>query len=358
MSSPIADENGQADGNSQVTEQLEDAPSSLVARHNELAEQIREHQFNYHVKDAPTISDGEYDQLLRELSTLEERFPQLRTPESPTQKVGGGFSTDFTAVDHVERMLSLDNAFALEGLVAWNERVVKEVGTRDLHYLCELKIDGLAINLLYENGHLTRALTRGNGVTGEDVTLNVRTIAAIPNSLVSSGAASDSLPDVLEVRGEIFFPGQEFAALNESLVAAGKAPFANPRNAAAGSLRQKDPRITASRPLRMLVHGIGAHTGGGEFLRQSQVYDRTTRVGSAGVTALPSGGHDRRSSRIHRLLRREPPFGGARNRRCGRQNRRSGGAATAGLHLAEHRGGRSPTNTLRKRSIPSCATFG
>src|SRR4051794_14825239 len=164
-------------------------------------------------------------------------------------------------------MMSLDNAFSGEELAAWAERVKRDAGG-DFHFLCELKIDGLAINLLYEKGRLTRALTRGNGVTGEDVTLNVRTLGDVPHQL----AASDlPVPELLEVRGEVFFPVEGFAALNESLVAAGKAPFANPRNAAAGSLRQKDPRVTASRPLRMLVHGLGARRGF-DIERQSEAY--------------------------------------------------------------------------------------
>lgn len=248
-------------------EELPQAPSNAAKRHAELAERIREHQFNYYVKDAPTVTDAEFDGLMQELQQLEESYPQLRGPDSPTQTVGGGFSTEFTAVDHLERLLSLDNAFELDELNAWNQRVVKEVGTA-IHYLCELKIDGLAINLLYEKGQLIRGLTRGNGVTGEDVTLNVRTIVDVPHRL-----SGEQIPDLLEVRGEVFIPVEEFARLNESLVEAGKAPFANPRNAAAGSLRQKDPRITASRPLRMLVHGVGAHSGGPRFERQSQEYE-------------------------------------------------------------------------------------
>jgi DNA ligase (NAD+) len=181
--------------------------------------------------------------------------------------VGGTFSTEFTAVDHLERMLSLDNAFSREELEAWNDRVVREVGS-GVHYLCELKIDGLAINLLYERGRLTRALTRGNGVTGEDVTLNIRTIEGIPHQL-----SGDDVPELVEVRGEVFFPVEAFADLNAALVEGGKAPFANPRNAAAGSLRQKDPRITATRKLRMLVHGIGARRGF-DLTTQSEAYDR------------------------------------------------------------------------------------
>jgi DNA ligase (NAD+) len=247
-------------------------PSDVVpdeVRHEwtALAEEAAAHQFAYHVRDAPTVSDGEYDALMRRLNAIEDAHPGLRTPESPTQQVGGAiFSTDFTAVDHLERMLSLDNAFSAEELAAWAARVERDSGGAALHYLCELKIDGLAINLLYERGRLTRALTRGDGRTGEDVTLNVRTIEGVPTEL-----HGDALPELVEIRGEVFFPIEAFGDLNASLVEAGRAPFANPRNAAAGSLRQKDPRVTATRPLRMLVHGIGARRGF-DIERQSQAY--------------------------------------------------------------------------------------
>src|SRR6476619_6649844 len=240
------------------------------ARHEwaDLADQAAAAQFAYHVKDAPTISDGEYDALVRRLNELEDEYPELRTPESPTQQVGGAvFSTDFQAVDHLERMLSLDNCFSPEELSAWATRVSRDASRSDFHYLCELKIDGLAVNLLYERGRLVRALTRGDGRTGEDVTNNVKTIEHIPHQL----AGSDH-PVRVEIRGEVYFPLEAFGDLNASLIAAGKAPFANPRNSAAGSLRQKDPRVTASRPLHMLVHGIGFRQGL-ELTRQSQAYD-------------------------------------------------------------------------------------
>nr|WP_245889233.1 NAD-dependent DNA ligase LigA [Knoellia remsis] len=242
------------------------------ARHEwaELAEQAAAHQFAYHVKDAPTVSDGEYDQLMRRLTALEDEHPSLRTPDSPTQTVGGAiFSTDFTAVDHLERMLSLDNAFSADEMREWAGRVEREAGT-GLHYLCELKIDGLAVNLLYEKGRLTRALTRGDGRTGEDVTLNVRTVHGIPTEL--KGTKKHPVPDLVEVRGEVFFPIEAFGELNAQLVEAGKPPYANPRNTAAGSLRQKDPRVTASRQLRMLVHGLGKRQGFA-LKRQSEAYD-------------------------------------------------------------------------------------
>lgn len=255
------------------TDPAADQPSDVVpdeVRHEweALAEEARGHQFAYHVKDAPTISDGEYDALMRRLNEIEDAHPSLRTPDSPTQQVGGAiFSTDFQAVDHLERMLSLDNAFTPEELTAWAARVERDAGGAAAHYLCELKIDGLAVNLLYEDGRLTRALTRGDGRTGEDVTLNVRTVHGVPTEL-----AGDDVPALVEVRGEVFFPIEAFGDLNASLVEAGRAPFANPRNAAAGSLRQKDPRVTATRPLRMLVHGIGARRGF-DISRQSEAYD-------------------------------------------------------------------------------------
>ena len=228
-------------------------------RHATLSRELTEHQYRYYVLDAPTIADAEFDKQLRELEALEEEFPALRTPDSPTQRVGGTFSTDFTPVAHAERMLSLDNAFADEELAAWAERVERDAGG-PVPYLCELKVDGLAINLTYEGGRLVRAATRGDGRTGEDVTANVRSIRDVPSQLTPSDEFPD-VPEFLEVRGEIYFPVAAFADLNAGLVEQGRAPFANPRNAAAGSLRQKDPRITASRPLRLVVHGIGARRG-------------------------------------------------------------------------------------------------
>ena len=273
---------------------LADPPEEVRHTWADLAERIHEHQFAYYVKDAPTISDGEFDALLRELGELEDSWPALRVPDSPTQTVGGTFSTEFTPVDHLERMLSLDNAFTEEELTAWAERVERDTGGAEVNYLCELKIDGLAVNLLYEDGRLVRALTRGDGRTGEDVTLNVRTIEGVPHQLrepeqqetegvlddaVVQGKVEDAelsgpvpVPRLVEVRGEVYFPVEAFEELNAALVEAGKAPFANPRNTAAGSLRQKDPRITAQRGLRMLVHGIGAREGF-DIERQSQAYE-------------------------------------------------------------------------------------
>ena len=236
-------------------------------RHARLAAEVADHQFRYYVLDAPIVSDGQFDALWRELVELEERHPELATPDSPTQKVGGKFSTEFTAHDHLERMLSLDNAFSPDELRAWAERVAREVGA--VSYLCELKIDGLAVNLLYENGLLTRALTRGDGRTGEDITLNMRTLEEVPERL--TGTPEFPVPELVEVRGEVYFRLADFEALNASLVEAGKPPFANPRNTAAGSLRQKDPRITASRHLRLICHGLGRRAGF-DPKRQSEAY--------------------------------------------------------------------------------------
>ena len=246
---------------------------SNKARHRmtELINEIRDHQFKYYVLDQPTVTDAQFDALLRELQTLEEKNPELREPDSPTQHVGGGFSTQFEQRDHIEKMMSLDNVFDADELAPWFDRVEKEISQPQ--YLCEVKVDGLAINLTYENGVLVRGLTRGNGVTGEDVTLNVKTIRNLPHQLKAGSA-----PSLIEVRGEVFFPIQAFNELNESLEEAGKALFANPRNGAAGSLRQKDPRVTASRPLSVVVHGVGAHQGI-DFDSQSGAYESLKALG-------------------------------------------------------------------------------
>ena len=250
-------------------EQDVNVPAEAREKHARLAEQIEEHRFRYYVKDAPVVSDAEFDRLLRELEGVEEEYPPLRTPDSPTQKVAGQYETEFTEVAHRERMLSLDNAFDDEELGEWADRVTRELEGVEHHFLCELKIDGLAVNLTYEQGRLTRAATRGDGRTGEDITPNVRTIGDIPERL-----SGERVPDLVEIRGEVFFPMERFEELNARLVEAGDKPFANPRNAAAGSLRQKDPRVTATRPLHMVVHGIGALEGfdGDGFDRLSHAY--------------------------------------------------------------------------------------
>src|ERR1700733_12289096 len=225
--------------------------------HAELSEKLLDAQYRYHVLDMPTISDAEYDQGIKTLNAIEEQYPELRTPDSATQKVGGMISTLFTPVTHLERLLSLDNVFSHEEFSAWADRAAKLGGTGP--YLCELKIDGPAIDLAYERARLTSAATRGDGRTGEDVTLNVKTIKSVPDRL-----AGDDVPALLEVRGEVFLSAAAFDRLNETLQEAGKPAFANPRNAAAGSLRQKDPRITASRALGAIVHGIGRVEGSGD----------------------------------------------------------------------------------------------
>src|SRR5689334_16486585 len=226
--------------------------------HRLIAEQVEEARWRYFVLDSPTLDDAEYDKLMRRLEGLEEQYPELRTPDSPTQKVGGAVSTEFTAVDHLRPMESLDNAFTYDELASWYARLERD-GVEKPALLCELKVDGLAINLLYEGGRLVRALTRGDGRTGEDVTPNVKTIDVIPHRLTAS--PEFPVPSLLEVRGEVFLPVAAFERLNDSLLEAGKQPFANPRNSAAGSLRQKDPRVTASRALGMVCHGLGAREG-------------------------------------------------------------------------------------------------
>ncbi|MPY11733.1 NAD-dependent DNA ligase LigA [Arthrobacter bussei] len=232
----------------------------LREEHALLAEEIRKHRIAYYQEAAPTVSDAEFDALFRRLEELEALHPELVSNDSPTQEVGGEVSSAFTPVDHLARMYSLEDVFSLEELKVWLDRATAGVEQRSpgagIQWLTELKIDGLAVNLLYRDGELVRAATRGDGVTGEDITHNVLTIASIPKRL-----AGTDHPEVVEIRGEVFFPTKEFGQLNERMVAAGKAPFANPRNAAAGSLRQKDPAMTAERPLDMYVHGIGARTG-------------------------------------------------------------------------------------------------
>ena len=240
-----------------TNDESQEAPAEARRRHADLSLEITEADHRYYILDSPTISDIDYDTKLRELRALEEQYPELRTPDSPTQTVHGAISTLFTPVEHLERLLSLDNVFTDEDLGGWADRVTKLGGTGP--YLCELKIDGLAIDLVYRDGALVKAATRGDGRTGEDVTPNIRTISSIPARLKGTGH-----PATLEVRGEVFMPVEAFGKLNESLLDAGKPAFANPRNSAAGSLRQKDPRITASRALDAIVHGIGRVEGSGD----------------------------------------------------------------------------------------------
>ena len=242
------------------TSGAEPTPATDEARdeHRLLSEEIDDARWRYYVLDDPTLDDADFDRRMRRLEALEEQYAELRTPDSPTQKVGGAVSTDFTAHDHLQRMESLDNAFSYEEIDAWYARLTRD-GIEAPELLCELKVDGLAINLLYEDGRLTRALTRGDGRTGEDVTPNVKTIVSIPHRL--TGTDEFPVPELVEVRGEVFLPATAFERLNASMTDAGKPVFANPRNAAAGSLRQKDPRITATRALGMVCHGIGQRRG-------------------------------------------------------------------------------------------------
>jgi DNA ligase (NAD+) len=258
---------------------------AAAKRVQELVDEINRHRRAYYEGNTVLVADAEYDALMHELELLESQHPELITGDSPTQTVGGSANQAFAPVEHLDRMMSLDNVFSHDEMRAWLAK------TSTGPFLCELKIDGLAINLRYESGNLVSAATRGDGVVGEDVTQNVLTIKSIPRKLEGVGH-----PPVVEIRGEIFFGVEDFAKLNEGLVAEGKAPFANPRNSASGSLRQKDPKVTASRPLRMLVHGIGAWSNptsnGHPVTNQSGMYellaswglptsDRFSVVGSA-----------------------------------------------------------------------------
>ncbi|WP_432789171.1 NAD-dependent DNA ligase LigA [Brevibacterium sp. K11IcPPYGO002] len=250
---------------------LTDATARAQA-HAQLTEKIEELRAAYY-QDSLLVSDAEYDELVHRLEDLEAQFPELVTDSSPTQTVGGVVDTStFDPVEHIGPMYSLDNVFDYDELRAWYERVRSATSVKS-KFLCELKIDGLAVNLLYRNGELVRAATRGDGRIGEDITANVRTISDIPHHL-----DTEHPPAEVEIRGEVFFPVEDFAELNASLVADGKAPFANPRNSAAGSLRQKDPAVTARRPLHMLVHGIAVWTPADdshpEPAHQSEVYEQ------------------------------------------------------------------------------------
>jgi DNA ligase (NAD+) len=232
------------------------APPDIEARVDELRDLVRYHRKRYFQDDEPEISDAEFDELYRELEGLEAEFPELVTPDSPTQQVGAAAATTFAEVAHILPMLSLDNAFNLEDLLAWGKRIERQI-TDPVAFACEPKMDGLAVSLLYEDGKLVRAATRGNGFVGEDVTPNVRTIKSVPKQLKGSG-----LPARLEVRGEVFMPIKAFDELNRRQGDAGARLFANPRNAAAGSLRQKDSRITAERALDIFCYQPGVKEGG------------------------------------------------------------------------------------------------
>jgi DNA ligase (NAD+) len=240
-----------------VTTAAERERAAAKVRVEELRELINFHSYRYHVLDDPEVADAEYDELVGELRRLEDAFPELITPDSPTQRVGGPPVTDlFAPVSHRAPMLSLDNAFSPEELDAWAQRLTRGLGHEPTGFACELKIDGVACALTYERGVLVRAATRGDGRTGEDITSNVRTVDGVPHRLLV-----DDPPAVIEVRGEMYLPVTAFEQLNDRLGEAGGKLFANPRNAAAGSLRQKDPRVTASRPLRLWVHSFGFADG-------------------------------------------------------------------------------------------------
>ncbi|WP_262103267.1 NAD-dependent DNA ligase LigA [Arthrobacter sp. Marseille-P9274] len=242
-------------------ETIDQLPSrGLREKYAQLVEDVRRYNIAYHEKNISLISDAEYDELFLKLQEIEALHPEIVANDSPTQMVGGEVSAAFAPVEHLQRMYSLEDVFSLEELQVWIGRatasVEKQGRVDELTWLSEVKIDGLAVNLLYRNGELIRAATRGDGHTGEDITHNALTIKDIPRTLKGSGH-----PAEVEIRGEVFIPSKAFLELNEQMVEAGKAPFANPRNAAAGSLRQKDPALTAQRPLSMFVHGIGAREG-------------------------------------------------------------------------------------------------
>lgn len=251
----------------------EAVPAEAVREEYEnLADLVRKYRFAYYQEDEPLVSDAEFDTLFRRLEEIEALHPELVANDSPTQEVGGEVSAAFAPVEHLQRMYSLEDVFSLEELEAWLNRAEASVeklgdGAARAAWLTELKIDGLAVNLLYRDGKLVRAATRGDGSTGEDITHNLLTIQEIPRDLRGGG-----FPAEMEVRGEVFIPSKAFAEFNEALIEAGKAPLANPRNAAAGSLRQKDPAETAKRPLKMFVHGIGAREGL-ESRSQSETYE-------------------------------------------------------------------------------------
>ncbi|MGW6495967.1 NAD-dependent DNA ligase LigA [Nonomuraea angiospora] len=281
-------------------------PVVALKRHAELSELVDEARWRYYVLDQPTVSDAQFDEWFRELLALEESHPSLQTPESPTQKVGAPVSGDFAKVQHLNRMESLDNAFNEADMAAWMQRAERLAEGDPGPYLCELKIDGLAIALVYRDGKLERGATRGDGRTGDDVTANVRTIKGVPHRLTG-----DDVPSLVEVRGEVYIPVEDFKKLNEQLVEQGKTPFANPRNSAAGTLRQKDPRVTAQRPLRMLVHGIGIWEGSAVPKAQSDVYERLRGFGlpvSDLYQVVPGLTEVNEFIENYRVHRHDPPY--------------------------------------------------
>ncbi|MEU6784507.1 NAD-dependent DNA ligase LigA [Nonomuraea angiospora] len=281
-------------------------PVAALKRHAELSELVDDARWRYYVLDQPTVSDAQFDGWFKELLALEESHPSLQTPDSPTQKVGAPVSGDFAKVQHLNRMESLDNAFNEADMAAWMQRAERLAEGDPGPYLCELKIDGLAIALVYRDGRLERGATRGDGRTGDDVTANVRTIKGVPHRLTG-----DDVPSLVEVRGEVYIPVEDFKQLNEQLIEQGKTPFANPRNSAAGTLRQKDPRVTAQRPLRMLVHGIGIWEGSAVPRAQSDVYDRLREFGlpvSDLYRVVPGLTEVNEFIENYRVHRHDPPY--------------------------------------------------
>lgn len=277
------------------------AAARLWAR---VAAWVESDQIAYYIDDAPVSSDAAYDARLRCLQRLEASFPALDSPQSPTHRVGGTFSNDFTEVRHPSRMMSLDDVFSIEELRDWYDSVLRDLDwpeSKPLPMSCEVKIDGLALNLIYRNGVLEQGLTRGDGVTGEDITLNVRTIGSIPANL---GGPAEDIPEFVEIRGEVFMRWDDFAALNAENEDAGRTPFANPRNAAAGSLRQKDPRITATRRLSFYAHGIGTLRWGAGRPADSHdtVNDQSEAYALYAKWGIPVSSHNRTVSSFHEIL--------------------------------------------------------
>lgn len=236
------------------------AEVDVTARIDELRELLHQYNYEYYVLDSPTVSDAEYDELMNELRRLESEHPELITPDSPTQRVGAEPSSAFGTIQHEIPMLSLSNVYNYEELTEWVERVERLAGSESIEFVTEPKIDGSAVSILYRNSLLERGATRGDGVTGEDVTSNIRTIRNIPLR-ISPSKKDIPIPDVLEVRGEIYMRRSEFDELNQRRADAGEPLFANPRNAAAGSLRQLDPKLTSERPLRLYAYGVGLAEG-------------------------------------------------------------------------------------------------
>lgn len=245
-----------------------------VERIEHLRAEIREHAYRYHTLDDPTISDAQYDALVKELTELENEHPELITPDSPTQRVGGPVADLFRPVTHLRPLFSLDNAESRDDLAAWQQRMIRHLGKDPDGYVCELKIDGLAVVLVYRNGLLDTGATRGDGTTGEDITANLRTIKSVPLRLLGNDH-----PELLEVRGEVYMPEQAFEELNERQAEAGKQIFANPRNAAAGSVRQKDPGITAGRRLGIWVYQLGLIEGGPQLDSHWETVQYLARLG-------------------------------------------------------------------------------